>query len=45
MRIDAELWRKAKLLAVRRGVALKSLMEKLISMEMRVKELPDTGLM
>jgi len=30
LRIDAELWRKVKLLAVKRGVTLKSLMEKFI---------------
>lgn len=39
LRIDAELWRKVKLLAVKRGVTLKSLMEKLISMELKAEEL------
>ena len=39
IRIDKELWKKAKILAIRRGVVLKKLVEELLSSEVEADEL------
>jgi hypothetical protein len=39
LKIDPELWKKAKLLAVKRGVTLKSLVEELLTLEVEGEEL------
>lgn len=39
IRIDKELWKKAKILAIKRGIVLKSLVEELLSSEVRGEEL------
>jgi len=38
IRIDEELWKKAKILAIKRGIALKDLVEELLSNEVRAEE-------
>jgi predicted DNA-binding ribbon-helix-helix protein len=35
IRIDNELWKKAKILAIKRGIVLKNLVEELLSNEVR----------
>ena len=39
IRIDNELWKKAKILAIKRGIVLKNLIEELLSNEVRAEEL------
>ncbi|MGC9086990.1 MAG: hypothetical protein ACP5IT_12435 [Thermoproteota archaeon] len=39
IRIDADLWRKAKILAAKRGVTLRSIIEELLAMEIEAEEL------
>ena len=41
LRIDAELWRKAKVLAAMRGTTLKSIIEELLTMEIEAEDLLD----
>lgn len=38
IRIDNDLWKKAKILAIKRGVVLKDLVEELLSNEVRGEE-------
>ncbi len=39
IRIDRELWKKAKILAIKRGLVLKNLIEELLSNEVEADEL------
>jgi predicted DNA-binding ribbon-helix-helix protein len=39
IRIDKELWKKAKILAIKRGIVLKDLVEEVLSSEVRADEL------
>ncbi|MGB9758479.1 MAG: hypothetical protein ACP5KW_06475 [Thermoproteota archaeon] len=39
VRINAELWRKVKILAAKRGVTLRSIIEELLAMEVEAEEL------
>ena len=39
IRIDQELWRKAKIMAVKRGVTLRSIIEELLAEEVEAEEL------
>jgi len=39
IRIEEELWKKAKILAVKRGIVLKNLVEELLSSEVEADEL------
>ncbi|MCD6469328.1 hypothetical protein J7L29_00830 [Candidatus Bathyarchaeota archaeon] len=41
LRINAELWRKAKVLAAMRDTTLKSIIEELLTMEIEAEELLD----
>lgn len=38
IRIDNDLWKKAKILAIKRGIVLKDLVEELLSNEVRGEE-------
>jgi predicted transcriptional regulator len=38
LKLDPELWRKVKLLAIKRGVTLKSLIEELLALEVEGEE-------
>lgn len=38
IRIDSELWKKAKILAIKRGIVLKDLVEELLLNEVRAEE-------
>lgn len=38
IRIDNDLWKKAKILAIKRGIVLKNLVEELLSNEVRGEE-------
>ncbi len=38
IRIDKELWKKAKIIAIKRGIVLKNLVEELLSNEVRGEE-------
>ncbi|MGB9717193.1 MAG: hypothetical protein ACPL4E_01965 [Thermoproteota archaeon] len=38
LKIDPELWKKVKLLAVKRGITLKSLIEELLTLEVEGEE-------
>jgi len=38
IRIDSELWKRAKILAIKRGIVLKDLVEELLSNEVRAEE-------
>jgi len=39
IRVNEEIWRKAKILAARRGITLRSLIEGLLKMEIEAEEL------
>ena len=38
VRVDEELWKKAKILAAKRGITLKSLIERLLEMEIEAEK-------
>lgn len=38
IRIDSDLWKKAKIVAIKRGIVLKDLVEELLSNEVRAEE-------
>ncbi|QOJ78932.1 hypothetical protein IG193_00245 [Infirmifilum lucidum] len=43
IRVDPELWKKAKILSVKRGTTLKSLVEELLRLEVEADELASEG--